>query len=61
MGNAAYLWPNLLLLGAAFTGCALTLLLLGGDATSYPPLVVEAIIIALILTCPRALAPGGPT
>ncbi len=48
-GNAAYLWPNLLLVGAAITGRALTLIIDGGDATSYPPMVVEAIIIALIL------------
>lgn len=52
-GNAAYLWPNLLLVGAAITGRALTLILDGGDATSYPPMVAEAIIIALILYCQR--------
>lgn len=53
MGNAAYLWPSLVLLGAAITGRALSLILNGGNATSYPPMMVEAIIIALILTCQR--------
>ena len=52
-GNAAYLWPNLLLVGAAITGRALTLALNGSDATSYPPMVAEAVIIGLLLYCQR--------
>lgn len=51
--NAACLWPNLLLLGSAITGRALTLLLNGGNTESYPPMIVEAALIILILVCRR--------
>ncbi len=51
--NAAYLWPTLLLLAAAFVGRTLTLILDGATLESIPPMVIEAVLIALILYAQR--------
>lgn len=52
--NAALLWPVLLLLVSAIAGRFLTLVLNGGDGSSYPPMIVEAVGILLILYCQRS-------
>jgi hypothetical protein len=52
--KAALLWPVLLLVTAAIAGRFLTLVLNGGDSSSYPPMIVEAVAIILILYCQRS-------
>jgi len=51
--NAAYLWPVLLLLVAAISGRALTLILDGAEPASFPPMIVEALAIVLVVVCQR--------
>lgn len=51
--NAAYLWPILLLLIAAISGRALTLILDGAEPASFPPMIVEALAIVLVVVCQR--------
>lgn len=52
--RASWLVPVIALLAAALLGRVLTLILSGVDATSFPPMVIEALAIALMLWCLRA-------
>jgi len=47
------LWPTLLLLIAAFVGRTLTLILDGSSPESFPPMIIEAVLIGLILYAQR--------
>lgn len=51
--NAAYLWPALLLLIAAFVGRTLTLIVDGSSPQSFAPMIIEAVMIALIIYAQR--------
>lgn len=50
---AAYLWPVLLLVAAAFTGRFITVFVNGYEQASFVPMIVELIIIALIILAQR--------
>ena len=52
-GNAGYLWPVMLLMGAAFFGRLLTILINGMGPDAVMPMIVELITIALILYAQR--------
>lgn len=50
---AGYLWPVLLLVGAAFVGRLITVFVNGYEQASFIPMIVELIIMALILLAQR--------
>lgn len=51
--NGGYLWPAMLLLITAFSGRVLTIIINGYEPASLPPMVIEAVLIALITYAQR--------
>jgi hypothetical protein len=60
-GNKSYLWPVILLVGTAFMGRALTLILNGSEAASFPPMIIEAVMVALLYYCQRTWPAAPPS